>query len=418
MQYIVKSISSKIKEDINLTCSKSESNRLLIIKALAEKYNKKIEINNISDSDDTKILIQLLKEIDNPYIEILDAGAAGTTFRFLVSYLAIQPEVTKIITGSERMKERPIRDLVDALREMGAEIEYIEKEGYPPLKITGKNLNKSEISISGSVSSQYISSLMLIGSSLKNGLKVNIKDKISSKPYIDMTLKLLNYFGVEAFWEKNSIVIKYGQYLPKSYTIEGDWSSASYLYEILAFSENGEIDIKGLKKDSLQGDSVIAEIMKSFGIKTEFNKDSDIGIKIIKSGESVKYFKYDFSNCPDIAQTIAVICAGLEIEAELSGLESLKVKETDRVKALINELSKLGIEIFESKPNVLQIKKGKLKSGILINTYKDHRMAMAFAPLARLTNSITIDDIHVVNKSYADFWKDLTALGFDISEKN
>lgn len=411
MKYIVKNINNQIKADINLTCSKSESNRLLIIKSLAQYYNNNVEINNISDSDDTKILTKLLNEIQNKDIEVLDAGPAGTTFRFLVSYLAVQSGITKILTGSERMKERPIKDLVDALKEMGADIQYLEKEGYPPLKITGKDLIKSEVTISGSISSQYISSLMLIAPSLKNGLKINIKDKISSKPYIDMTLKLLNYFGISAFWESNSIIIKNGKYLPKTYTIEGDWSSASYLYEILAFSKSGEINITGLKKDSLQGDSVINKIAESFGIKTEFNAE---GIKIIKIDEPVKIFKYDFSNCPDIAQTVAVMCAGLGIEAELSGLESLKVKETDRVQALINELSKLGIEIFESEPNTLKIKKGNLKSNILINTYKDHRMAMAFAPLAKIVDSIIIDDPSVVNKSYANYWNDLFILDYKI----
>ncbi|MFN8576660.1 MAG: 3-phosphoshikimate 1-carboxyvinyltransferase [Candidatus Sericytochromatia bacterium] len=404
MNYLVKSTNKNINLDINLTSSKSESNRLLIIKALS---NDKVKINNLSDSEDTKTLINLLDSIKDSNIKILDAGPAGTTFRFLVSYLSIQNGITKTLTGSERMKERPIKYLVNALKELGADINYLEKEGYPPLEITGKNIEENEISISGSISSQYISSLMLIAPILKNGLKINIKDKISSKPYIDMTLKILNYFGINAYWQNKSIIIDKGVYEPKTYTIEGDWSSASYLYEILSFSDSGEINIKGLRKDSLQGDSVISEIMKSFGIETIFNNNS---INIKKSYTHLDYFEYDFSNCPDIAQTIAVICAGLGVNAKLSGLESLKVKETNRVQALVNELTKLGIDIYESSSNVLEIKSGKVKSDIFINTYKDHRMAMAFAPLSIISKSIIIEDPSVVSKSYPNFWNDLSSV--------
>jgi 3-phosphoshikimate 1-carboxyvinyltransferase len=405
MNYLVTSNKKEFKAEINLTSSKSESNRLLIIKALSKN---KVIIDNLSDSDDTKTLTELLNLIENPDIKILDTGAAGTTFRFLVSYLSIKTRTTKTLTGSERMKERPIKDLVDALRNLGAEINYLDKEGYPPLKITGKELINNEIDISGSISSQYITSLMLIAPYLKNGLTINIKDKISSKPYIDMTLKILNYFDIKAYWKDNSIIIHHGEYISKKYMVEGDWSSASYLYEILAFSKNSEITINGLRKNSLQGDSVISEIMQNFGIETTFKENS---VSIKNTGRIVDYFEYDFSNCPDIAQTIAVTCAGLGIHAKLSGLESLKVKETDRVQALINELTKLGINIFESDTNTLEINSGNIKENVLINTYKDHRMAMAFTPLSLICNSIMIEDPKVVAKSYPNFWKDIKELG-------
>ncbi len=408
--YLIRKTDNNIQADITLNSSKSESNRVLIIQALS---NEHFEINNISKSDDTKTLIALLNSGD----EVLDAGPAGTTLRFLISYLAVKNNSIKTLTGSERMLERPVKDLVKALRELGADIEYLNKDGYPPLKITGKSFNKNEVNISGSTSSQYISSLMLIAPTLKNGLKINILNKIASKPYIDMTLKLLNYFGVEARWENNSIAIPNQKYISKNYMIEGDWSSASYLYEILALSNTGEIIIRGLKQDSLQGDSVIADIMVNFGIKTEYFSDY---IKITKTDKITDSFEYDFSNCPDIAQTVAVTCATLNINAKLTGLESLKIKETDRVQALITELSKLGVNISETAENTLTIIKRdsenfNFESDILINTYKDHRMAMSFGPFSRI-KEIKIEDIDVVNKSYPDYWKDLKKFGLAFTE--
>lgn len=400
---LVEKSNDKINGTIELNSSKSESNRVLIIRALT---NEDFKINNLSNSDDTKTLIEIL----NSHSEILDVGPAGTTLRFLISYLAVKNNSVKTLTGSKRMLERPVKDLVTALKDLDAHIEYLEKSGYPPLKISGKALTKNEVNISGTTSSQYITSLMLIAPTLSNGLKINIIGKIASKPYINMTLKLLNYFGVSAHWESSSIIVPYQNYQAKDYTIEGDWSAASYLYELLAFAKSGEITIDGLKKDSLQGDSVIALIMQNFGINTEYFKNS---IKITKNNLITDYFEYDFSDCPDIAQTIAVVCAGLNIRAKLSGLESLKIKETDRVKALITELSKLGADISETENNVIAIKPvdSGLHKNILINTYKDHRMAMAFTPLALICNSIQIEEPEVVKKSYPDFWNDLSKLG-------
>lgn len=408
MNYLVQKTTENINGNIILTSSKSESNRVLIIKALQANN---FEINNLSTSDDTQTLIKLLGSSD----EILDVGPAGTTLRFLISYFACQKGITKTLTGSKRMLERPIKDLVDALECLGADIEYLKNVGYPPLKIHGSELNGYQVNISGSISSQYITSLILIAPTLKNGLKINIENKIASKPYINMTMKILNYFGVKAYWEDNSIIIPHKKYENKPYTIEGDWSSASYLYEILAFAKSGEIAIHGLKENSLQGDSVIASIMSNFGIETEFNSD---GLTLRKNTLIVDSFTYDFSDCPDIAQTVAVVCSGLGINAKLTGLESLKIKETNRVHALINELSKLGVEIFESEENTLEIKANKktIKENVLINTYKDHRMAMAFAPLSLICNSIIIEEPEVVKKSYPEFWNDINNLGLTFQE--
>jgi 3-phosphoshikimate 1-carboxyvinyltransferase len=398
----------KLTGTVNLTASKSESNRALIIRALCPES---FMINNLAKADDTAVLEKLL----NSGEEILDVGPAGTTMRFLTAYLASRENSEKIITGSHRMLERPIGILVDALISLGADITYPEKTGYPPLKINGKKLSGREINISGSVSSQYITALLLIAPQLPSGLKLHLTGKVASRPYIRMTLKMLEFFGVKSQWQGNTITIPHQQYVTRDYTVEGDWSSASYLYSIASLA-GSEVDltIKGLKKDSLQGDSAIAAIMPELGVKTSFG---DNEIHLAKTRAIAPELIYNFSDCPDIAQTVAAACAGLGIRASLSGLESLKIKETDRVRALVNELSKLETEIAEVEANTLEIKKNrKIPGGTLINTYKDHRMAMSFAPLAMVTENIFIDDPQVVSKSYPDFWHDLANLGFNLEE--
>jgi 3-phosphoshikimate 1-carboxyvinyltransferase len=393
---------------INLTASKSESNRALIIRALADNF---FIIRNLAKADDTQILEKLLNSSD----EILDVGPAGTTMRFLTAYLASRENTEKIITGSERMLERPIGILVDALNSLGADISYLKKKGYPPLKIKGKKLSGSELTIDGSVSSQYITALILIAPTLVNGLKLHLQGKIASEPYIRMTLKMLQFFGVSSEWQDNTIIIPPQQYIGREYTIEGDWSSASYHYIIAALSGIGtDLTINGLRKDSLQGDSAIAAIMENIGVATTYTTN---GIHMSCNNQISEEFSYDFSNCPDIAQTVAVTTASLQVKAVLTGLESLKIKETDRVQALINELAKLGTEISEIKDNTLEIRPDTpLKNDIIIKTYKDHRMAMAFAPLAIILDNIIIEDPDVVSKSYPDFWDDLKYLGFKIEE--
>ncbi len=407
MKYLISKKDKTLKGRVKLTASKSESNRVLIIQALCQEP---FQINNLAEAEDTKTLLKLLSSSK----DILDVGPAGTTMRFLTAYLANKENSEKIITGSERMLERPIAILTDSLNKLGAEISYLKKEGFPPLKIKGKKLTGNEISIDGSISSQYITALLLIAPTLPNGLNLQLTGKITSRPYINMTLKMLEYFGVNALWENNIIEIKPQSYHAKEYTIEGDWSSASYWYTVAAFSDEVDFTLTGLNENSLQGDSVIATIMEEFGIKTNYLNNK---IHLSKTNKTCNSFSFDFSDCPDIAQTVAVICSGLNIPAKLMGLESLKIKETDRVQALINELSKMGANISESENDTLVIQSGhSLKSGVHIETYKDHRMAMAFAPLSMITENIIITDPAVVSKSYPAFWDDLSSFGFDISQ--
>ena len=409
MKYKVEALNSTIiDKEINLTSSKSESNRALIIQAICDK---KINLLNLAEAQDTQTLKKSL-ENQSDYIDI---GPAGTTMRFLTAFLSTKKGRDFTLTGSKRMKERPIYPLVDALISLGASIEYLEKKGYPPIKITGKRLLSNKVYIKGDISSQFITAILLIAPSLPSGLELIIEGELVSKPYILMTLNMMKYFGVESEFKNNKILISKAQYIPKELVIEGDWSSASYIYSICALSEKASIKIIGLKEKSLQGDSEIANIMESFNVKTNFY---DNHIVITKDKPiSLDYFSYDFSNCPDLAQTIAVICASLNINAKLSGLSTLKIKETDRIQALVNELSKLGIKSFEEN-NSLIIKASKLLKDkeIDIETYEDHRMAMAFAPLAAKIDKINILEPLVVKKSYPRYWEDLSLLGFDISE--
>jgi len=399
---------TKFKAEVSISGSKSESNRLLILKQL----HRALEIENVSDSDDSKYLEKALKTSDG----IIDIGHAGTAMRFLTSYFSIQEGREVVLTGSERMQNRPIEILVNALKKLGAQISYEKKIGYPPIKINGTQLTKNKVQIHGNVSSQYISSLMLIASSLPNGLEIELLDNITSVPYINMTLSLLQEIGIEASFVENKINIKpFSFSIPKKITVESDWSSASYFYSIIALSEMGsEITLSSYRKNSLQGDSCLIEIYKHFGVATTFKENSIVISKVEKTKNN--QLKLDLKNAPDIAQTIAVTCFGLGVNCVLTGLHTLKIKETDRLVALENELTKLGADISVTDHSLELKTSSKIRSNIQIETYHDHRMAMAFAPLA-IKIPLIILDANVVTKSYRNFWKDLQQIGFQIDSK-
>ena len=412
---------SKLKSSslITITGSKSETNRLLLLQALFPE----LELKNTSNSDDSDVMLKALRDfsgtesnsqIINHKSQIIDVHHAGTAMRFLTAYFAIQPNCEVVLTGSSRMKERPIHILVEALNSLGAQISYEEKVGFPPIRIKGRELQKSEIDIEANTSSQYISALLLIAPKLRHGLKINLIGEVTSLPYIQMTLELLNEIGVETSFENKSITIQPTAFnlQPKTLTIESDWSSASYFYSLVALSELGTaITLSSYKKNSLQGDSVLAEIYQDFGVKTVFNENKTITIS--KSNHKINNLQpitYNLQQSPDIAQTIAVTCFGLGLGCHLTGLHTLKIKETDRIQALKNELENIGASVSITN-NSISLKSSKfIKENITIKTYQDHRMAMAFAPLA-LKTSLIIEDAEVVSKSYPDFWNDLKSCG-------
>lgn len=402
-----------ISATIHLPGSKSISNRLLI---LNEVLKLNLVLQNISPAKDTQDLVFALNNLD----DIIDVGHAGTDMRFLTALLSVK-KGERIITGSERMKQRPIKELVDALTLLGAEISYLEKTGYPPLKIIGKNLSGGAIEIESGVSSQFISALLLIAPSLKNGLQLALKGNIVSLSYIKMTIEVLKQFNVEVALEKNKISVKNFAVDASQNTqqvfVEPDWSSASYWFSIVSLSKTASLILPHLQLNSSQGDSALVDIYKNFGVRSEMKEGN---LHLSQTGEFCEYFKYDFINCPDIAQTIAITCLGLKIDCELTGLSTLKHKETDRLLALKNEIEKFGATVIITDNSLmLQNKKaeaslsmsGHEKNQIRIKTYHDHRMAMSFAPLALLQDNITIEDPDVVKKSYPSFWNDLTSIG-------
>jgi len=396
IQYISKNIAGKIA----ISGSKSESNRLLIL----QKIFPNIELKNISDSDDTKHLQEALITKSNT----VDIGHAGTAMRFLIAYFSANEGREVILTGSERMQNRPVKILVEALQSLGANIQYVDKKGFPPILIKGKKLIKNKVKIAGNVSSQYISALLIIAPSLENGLEIELIGKVTSVPYMKMTLAILKELGIETQWNDNIILVK-----PKTsiddinITVESDWSSASYFYSLVALSQNGKVNLSSYKRNSLQGDSSLIESYKHFGIETKFDKDSIFLTK--KNNIIVKPLVLDLVNSPDLAQTIAVTCFGLGIACDLTGLHTLKIKETDRLIALENELGKMGADIKVTNESLHLKASNKIKSNISIETYDDHRMAMAFAPLA-LKVPLTIHDSKVVTKSYTRFWEDFEAV--------
>ena len=392
---------------IYLNSSKSESNRLLIIKALSEK---EITIKNLSKANDSVLLKNLL-ESEN--LVVWDAQDAGTSFRFLTSFLAIKKEHV-VLSGTERMKQRPVKVLVDALNKIGAEILYLENEGFPPIYVKGKiNQVKNKLDIPGDISSQYISSLLLIAPLLEKGIEINIEEPFYSRPYVNMTLNLMNSFGIKSEVKGNKISIKNQEFSSGSYIVESDWSAASYWYSILSISDNiNNLTLQGLKKKSNQGDSVISELMKSFGVNTQYKED---GIVLTKIKLDTEEIELDFRDCPDLAQTILVVAAYHKIKLKVSGVESLKIKETDRLLAMKNELKKIGCDFYEEGNYwILEKRSREIDDELSIDTYKDHRMAMAFAPLAS-KRSIIINDPDVVVKSYPTYWEDLKKVGFIIT---
>ncbi len=401
---------------IAISGSKSETNRLLLLKALYPY----ISIKNASNSDDSEVMVDALQksEIRNQNSLRIDVHHAGTAMRFLTAYFAILEGTEVILTGSSRMQERPIQILVDALNQLGAEITYIEKEGFPPIKIVGKKLTHSKVSLPANVSSQYISALLLIAPKLENGLDLILEGVITSRPYIEMTLALLNKIGVDTSFITNCISVSPMAISenPQPINIESDWSSASYYYSIVALSEIGtQIHLSAFNENSLQADAVLSELYKNFGVATIFNADNSITISKT-SNSKPQAINLQLNSSPDIAQTIAVTCFGLGVTCQLNGLHTLKIKETDRLVALKNELTPLGAKVeitsdsisIDGCPN-LEMENAEIK------TYQDHRMAMAFAPLA-LKIPLEIEQAEVVSKSYPTFWNDLKSLGFQISE--
>ena len=407
MHLLLQNSKINLSTDITITGSKSESNRLLLLKALFSS----IEIQNISNSDDSQHMLKALSS----EATTIDIHHAGTAMRFLTAYFATLEGKRTLLTGSKRMQERPIKILVETLRDLGANIDYANQEGYPPLIILGKRLLKNEVRIKANVSSQYISALLLIATKLEKGLKLYLDGKITSVPYIKMTLSLLEKIGVETSFEGQTIHVKpYLETDSKTITVESDWSSASYFYSIVAFSPIGtQVRLSTYKKDSLQGDAVLKEIYNQMGVETTF-EDSKITLKKINNflPESIDI---DLANAPDIAQTIVVSCLGLRIQCQITGLQTLKIKETDRLVALKSEIYKFGTEINISNDSLSLLNPKPLVSGAIVETFNDHRMAMAFAPLALLT-SFSINEAEVVSKSFPEFWANLSELGFITSK--
>lgn len=407
---ITKPSSDCIQGEVQLNGSKSISNRVLIIDALC---NHQLQLENISNADDTVFLQQILQSND----AVLDAGAGGTTFRFLTAYLSTQEGREVVLTGSERMQQRPIKILVDALLQLGADISYVNKEGFPPLRIRGKKLKGGKISLPADTSSQYITALLLIAPTLQEGLTLELIGKIVSVPYIKMTLKIMEYFGVKSTFTNNIITVESSQYEPKPFYIEGDWSAASYYYSIAILAKEATITLKGLTAQQIQGDAVIADIATKFGVQTTYNNKA---VTLTKTAQvQPAHFQYDFLECPDLAQTVVSFCAALQTAMNCNGLQTLRIKETDRIAALDIELQKLGlaslVEIDSNAWKLNILDQSQIHINLPIHTYEDHRMAMAFAPLVIKTNEILIEEPNVVTKSYPLFWKDLAALGFTIS---
>jgi len=385
MNYKISHPTNVVECEIDLPASKSISNRLIIIQALCKE---KFSITNLSNSEDTKSLQKALKDTTNT----IDIGDAGTSFRFLTAYLSSLVGSRFILTGSNRMKERPIKELVDALLKLGVEIKYLDKIGFPPLAISGSDIKENKVTIDGEISSQFISALLLIAPTLKNGIKLKILSKIVSKPYIIMTLKLMGEFGIFHTWQENTIEIKPQKYIAKDYDIEADWSAASFWYEIAALSRSCNIILNGLSKNSIQGDRKVIELFKNLGVQTKFKNGSTI---LTKKKENIISKEINLINTPDLYQPFKCTLFSKNLTTKFLGLQTLKNKETNRIKAVEKELLKLNTT-----------KK--------ITTYKDHRMAMSFAPLCLKYDTLQINDVDVVNKSYPNFWNDFKKGGFII----
>ena len=407
---------SRFNTTIDLPASKSISNRALIINALAGGMAR---LDNLSDCDDTSVMLHALRDLP----EVIDVKAAGTAMRFLTAYLSIT-EGTHVVTGSERMKHRPIGVLVEALRYLGAEIDYLGEEGYPPLRITGRSLEGGRIDMPGNVSSQYVSALMMAAPAMRKGLELRLTGEIASRPYIDLTLWVMGEFGADAEWSDiDTITVKPKAYARQEYQIENDWSGSSYWYELLALCHDDEskICLTGLMDGSRQGDSVVRYVFSLLGVKTSFREhvqDLPVAVELSRHLRTIPRLDYDFVNSPDLAQTLAAGCCGMNIPFHFKGLGSLRIKETDRIEALKTELRKLGY-VLESRNDAELLWNGERCEASMapIDTYEDHRMAMAFAPLSMVFPGLRIKDPQVVSKSYPHFWADLRHAGFIITEE-
>jgi 3-phosphoshikimate 1-carboxyvinyltransferase len=389
-----------------LPASKSISNRALIINALA---GSKSSLHNLSDANDTQLMLRLVNSADS----VIDVEDAGTTMRFLTAYFSITGQ-KKTMTGTDRMQERPIGILVNALRLLGAEIDYKEKDGYPPMEIKGFSRQKNDsVRIRGDVSSQFISALMMVSPILPHGLILELEGKVGSRPYIEMTASIMQHFGVTCDLYDDKVIIPVKPYHPAEFTVESDWSAASYWFALTALADKAEILLPRLTLDSLQGDHVVVDIMDGLGVKAELDHT---GMLKLTKKDIWKMIKWDFTDCPDLAQTIAVVCAAKGIPGHFTGLESLRIKETDRIAALQNELQKIGANLVEENSTSWKlIPSEKLPKAASFQTYKDHRMAMAFAPLVTLMD-VAIENPPVVRKSYPNYWNDLKSVGIQMSE--
>lgn len=418
MQFVV-SAPSSLQASIQLPASKSISNRALIIHALSHGNSLP---TNLSDCDDTQVMIRALAAAPGAEIDIL---AAGTAMRFLTAYLSVTPG-THVITGTQRMRQRPIRILVDALRRLGADITYVGEEGFPPLRINGRLLQGAEIELAGNVSSQYISALLMIGAVLPGGLKLKLAGDIVSRPYIDLTLRLMHDFGAHACWlGEDCILVQPDGYRDVPFTVESDWSAASYWYQMVALSGQASaeapipacVQLKGLFAHSYQGDSRGTDLFARLGVHTEF---SDSGVCLTRQGAPARHLNANLVDIPDLAQTFVVTCCLLDIPFRFTGLQSLKIKETDRIAALQTELRKLGYVLHDEQDSILSWdgERCPAEPSPVIATYEDHRMAMAFAPASLVLPHICIADPHVVSKSYPSYWDDLRLAGFRIEERD
>ncbi|GGE29956.1 3-phosphoshikimate 1-carboxyvinyltransferase [Psychroflexus planctonicus] len=394
-----------ISSSLSISGSKSESNRLLLL----QKLYGNIQLNNISDAQDVEVMQKALANNSST----IDVHHAGTAMRFLTAYFAVTEQKSVLLTGSERMQNRPLKILVEALQKLGANIEYVKKEGFPPLQIKGKEITKNEIELSANVSSQYISALLLVAPKLAKGLKLKLKGEITSLPYLKMTLDLLKEIGVKYTFENQLIeVFPKNEIEALNYTIESDWSSASYHFSMVALAEDLELELKHFKNNSLQGDAKLVEIYLHFGVKASL-KNGILKLQKQQDFQLPETIQLNLIQQPDLAQTIAVTCLGLGINCKLTGLHTLKIKETDRLQALKNELEKFGAQVEIDEQSLFLKSPKKLHADVLVKTYQDHRMAMAFAPLATKT-SLKIEDPEVVEKSYPNFWKDLKKIGFSL----
>lgn len=409
MMYKITAPKRDLQDTISLPASKSISNRALIMGAVGQ-FDR--SIRNLAKCDDTDVLVRALDSKGNHF----DVGAAGTSMRFSTAYLASRPGDWHI-TGSERMKQRPIGVLVEALRALGAKIDYEENEGFPPLHIQGTQLKGGHIVLDGGVSSQYISAILMVAPTMKEGLILELSGNIVSVPYIRMTLGMMREMGIESEWEGNIIKVKPQQYVKSDYVVEADWSASSYWYEMAALSKQCKIELPYLREVSFQGDSAVRRIFEPLGISTTFEGE---GVTLRRAGEAIRRMEYDFVEQPDLAQTLVVTCCALEIPFEFSGVQSLKIKETDRIAALKNECAKFGYVLSEPAEGKLAWTGERCQPAEqpIVETYEDHRMAMAFAPMAMVKGSVWVNHPMVVTKSYPEFWEHLKQVGFEIEEMN